>query len=272
MPRIPSNNAAGTGVYKHHKTYEYTGAEQTFVVPQGITQLIVSAHGGEGSGQYNVDLSSYPGRPGRVLALIPVQSGETLYVFVGASGDHGGYNGGGQGGPYGGSDGGGASDVRVGGDKLSNRIVVAAGGGGAAFGGSSFTTGARGGDGGGLIGGQGGRGGGFGGRQHRGGAGGTGENGGQTGMHGKVGTGGTGAAGAPPSTSHGESGFGGGGGGGGYYGGGGGGGGGPTSGGYASVGGGGGGGSSYVEKSAIKYQMWSGWRQPGDGRVVFNWN
>jgi len=67
-------------------------------------------------------------------------------------------------------------------------------------------------------------------------------------------------------------GFGGGGGGRGFGGGGGGGGRGDTKDYRDSTGGGGGGGSSYVEPGAITSRMWTGWREEGDGRVIFSWN
>jgi hypothetical protein len=131
---IPTGNIAnGAGAAKGNKTFKYTGKEQTFNVPTGVKQLTVVAHGGEGAGFYVYPSTDPPGRPGRVYAIIAVHSGEKLYVFVGGSGTHGGFNGGGAGGSsgsgkYAGNSGGGASDVRVGGDKLNDRIIVAAGG------------------------------------------------------------------------------------------------------------------------------------------------
>ena len=73
---------------------------------------------------------------------MPVTSGEKMLVFVGGagSGSMGGFNGGANGGGgvapdsycprSDGRGGGGSSDLRVGGDKLGDRILVAAGGGG----------------------------------------------------------------------------------------------------------------------------------------------
>ena len=124
------------GAAKGNKTFKYTGSEQMFTVPKGVTQLTVVARGGEGAGTSMYPSTNTPGRPGRVHAIVPVHAGEKLYVFVGGSGLHGGFNGGGAGGASGsgsqlGNPGGGASDVRAGGDTLANRIIVAAGGGGA---------------------------------------------------------------------------------------------------------------------------------------------
>jgi hypothetical protein len=291
VPIATDSTVAGATGFKNHQTFSYTGNEQTFIVPAGVRRLTVVAHGGEGAGQVDY---GYTGLPGRVYAVIPVRPGDKLYVFVGASGKDGGFNGGGIGGApgsgsYRGYTGGGASDVRMGGDKLKDRIIVAAGGGAS---GGSFSYGdAPGGNGGGLVGksggvaGTGGGGGGGGGTQHQAGSGGAGGLGsqssgnGQPGSNGSLGLGGGGGDGGPGNGcgSYGLCyGSPGGGGGGGYYGGGGGGGGGA---GYASSGrfdgsqgGGGGGGSSYVEHRAITSRMWTGWRASGDGNVMFLWN
>jgi hypothetical protein len=277
---------------KNHQAFSYTGSEQTFTVPAGVKQLTVVARGGSGTGYIAY---GYSGLPGRVYAVVPVRPGDKLYIFVGASGRDGGFNGGGAGGTgdysFKGATGGGASDVRIHGDKLKDRIIVAAGGGGA---GESFSYNyAYGGDGGGLSGQSGGSeegsyrdsgGGGGGGSQSAGGAGGAGGPGsqssgdGQPGGNGALGRGGNGGNGGPGNGcgSYGYCfGLPGGGGGGGYYGGGGGGGGGAdyhqTSYGGQGTGGGAGGGSSYVERSAIASRMWTGWRAEGDGRVIFSW-
>lgn len=291
------NAATGAGALAKHKTFDFTGTRQRFIVPSGVTQLTISARGAAGGGRVvsGGPSSAYPGLPGRVYAVIPVHPGDKLYVFVGGwpgySGQTGGFNGGavggggGVGGRYKGKGGGGASDVRMGGDRLKDRIIVAAGGGGA---GSCYIyCYAQGGDGGGLAGKPGGTyggavggGAGGGGTQSAGGSGGPGGLGshssqnGLPGANGALGRGGAGGNGGPGYNSeYLVSGTPGGGGGGGYYGGGGGGG---SGGNYSeyleSQGGGGGGGSSYVEPSAITSRMWTGWRTKGDGRVTFSWN
>jgi hypothetical protein len=133
------------------------GAEQTFVVPAGVTTLDVVAVGGKGADT----LYALGGYGARVNATIPVTPGETLYVEVGGKGTDPScppgascppFNGGGlpgfvspaQNGEKGGA-GAGASDVRrvsrTAPGTLGSRLVVAAGGGG---GGGGF----RGGDGG----------------------------------------------------------------------------------------------------------------------------
>lgn len=291
LPRASNGAISVPSALKNNKIFDYTGKQQTFVVPAGVTRLSVIARGAWGAG--NTSSAAYPGR---VYALVRVHPGDKLHVFVGGAGlqETGGFNGGGSGGGDGsgggaGYGGGGASDVRIGGDALKDRIVVAAGGGGAGNGMEVYLF-DSGGDGGGTVGdpgvggatsrkrGLGGDGGG-GGTQSQGGSGGTGGQGssgnGDAGKNGALGSGGNGGTGES-KTSY-AYGGGGGGGGGGYYGGGGGGGAGlentPD---YfycgSCNGGGGGGGSSYVEPSAVKSQMWTGWRQSGNGRVIFSWD
>jgi Glycine rich protein len=259
-----------------NKTFYYTGRAQKFSVPRGVRKITVVLRGaaGDGDSGYPCDPDCF-GRGARVYAEIPVTPAENLYVYVGGDGGDrtGGFNGGGAPGispSYDvGNGGGGASDVREGGRALADRILVAAGGGGAGFGSDSQVS--PGGEGGGLTGGHGGGrygSGGSGGTQTQGGAGGAGYTGscsqsGQPGGNGVLGVGGNGGNGIGQYNGGGP----GGGGGGGYYGGGGG-------GGVCSSlpGGGGGGGSSYVERSAIKYRMWAGWkRAKGNGLVVFSW-
>lgn len=136
-------------------TFNYTGSPQLFVVPQGCnTSVHVDAYGAQGGG----NAVSPGGLGGRVQADIPVVPGESLYVYVGGTGDvtgTAGYNGGGTGiggnAQNPGSGGGGASDVRKGGTTLNDRWVVAGAGGGGMENGGAATGGA----GGGLIGGNG---------------------------------------------------------------------------------------------------------------------
>jgi hypothetical protein len=124
------------------ETFDYTGAEQTFVVPAGVTSIgavAIAGHGGNG------DLLTDGGLGARVSGDLSVTPGETLYVEVGGNGvsyrcTHGffppgecpgGFNGGGGGG----GGGGGASDVRLApredGLEPDTRVIVAGGGGGA---------------------------------------------------------------------------------------------------------------------------------------------
>jgi hypothetical protein len=238
------------------ETFEYTGKFQTYTVPEGVTSIQVEMLGG-GGGFGSWENERYPekykpGNGGKLTATYPVTPGEKIYVFVGGRGDNatdtyqgkGGFNGGGDGnntgtyGPYCGGGGGGASDIRIGGSGLDNRVLVVGGGGGA---GSNYPDGGdHGGHGGGEVGTDGmaeNK------TEHEScGRGGTQSSGGQGGQwpsylrgeKGKFGRGGH----APDSTA-------GGGGGGGYYGGG------------AGSWSGGGGGSSFAEANAsnVKHEQ-----------------
>ncbi len=127
------------------ETFEFSGAPEDFVVPEGVCSLTVDAFGAEGGVGSNGNVA---GLGGHATATLEVTPGETLVVTVGEQGGDaqeggkgggdvglGGFNGGADGGgdsgnqdPGGG--GGGASDVRQGGDGLDARVVVAGGGGG----------------------------------------------------------------------------------------------------------------------------------------------
>jgi hypothetical protein len=239
------------------QTFGATGAEQTYVVPAGVTSIRVTVTGAPGADKPG----SSVGGPGRVVSAdLPVTPGQTLYVEVGGpgSGTTGGFNGGGAGGTGGwaapdniGYGGGGASDIRTcpaagpcaSGTSLDSRLVVAGGGGGggvnSAGGGDQPGSGSSffpdsGGKAGTLV---------------AGGAGGGPGNDGAAGAPGTFGAGGAGANGVGGGTP------GGGGGGGGYYGGGG--------SGSGGASGGGGGGSSYVDETATNVTYaWDATRTP----------
>src|SRR5580698_8866978 len=263
------------------KTFNYTGAEQTFKVPAGVTSVTVTAAGA--SGGFYASSSSrsrgagVPGNGGLAEAAIAVRPGEKLAVFVGGQGTTypssgtGGFNGGGSGsGSYEAGGGGGASDVRQDGSQLSDRVIVAAGGGGAKRGASGT---------GGAASDPSGHGGG-GATRNKGGIGGAGAVYGVMPQRCRDGcgscnghAGGTGSLGLGGNAGVGCGGPGGGGGGG-YQGGGGGG-----SGSYSyygvsfqfGAGGGGGGGSGFIEKHAMKVQNVQGGAPPGNGQVVITW-
>ncbi|MGB6521146.1 MAG: hypothetical protein WBE83_05175 [Candidatus Cybelea sp.] len=283
-PPIGAHGASGTAqVLSHRRTFQYTEKEQSFKVPADVTQVTIAATGAGGAAGWDYYFSSYAapgGLGGRVKVTIPVTPRERLAIFVGGSGNAGGFNGGGKsGGCSGGcsSYGGGASDVRQGGDQLADRVVVAGGGGGGGGAGACLTTscgysdGGSGGIGGGRNGGSGSSGGGYlkagggtGGTRNSGGDGGAGGSRGCKGSDGNLATGGKGQS---------RCGGDGGGGGGGYYGGGGGGGGGKdyiSSSGYSGAGGGGGGGSAFAESGATHVRM-TGGVNSGNGLVVITW-
>lgn len=278
--RSSANYARNDRAKDEKAVFKYTGAEQRFTVPAGVTKLTVTADGASGSRGYGDGASgggyaSSGGVGGRVTATILVTPGQILEIYVGGSGERRGFNGGGTGQRRDGR-GGGASDVRQDGNGLAQRVVVAAGGGGGGAVGECVSTscgygmGGNGG-GGGRHGGSGGRGhgylgaaGGTGGSQRAAGKGGAGASSGCPGANGSGGAGGDGQKAC--------GGYGGGGGGG-YYGGGGGGGGGQygsSGSGYSGSGGGGGGGSSFAEKSATGVQM-SASGHRGNGEVVIVW-
>ena len=111
-------------------SFSYTGAAQTWTVPNGVTSIRVLIKGA--SGAY-----TNGGLGESISATLAVTPGETLQINVGQSGAAGNgstpapatFGGGGLGSKYGGS-GGGASDIRDGAYALANRILVAGGGGG----------------------------------------------------------------------------------------------------------------------------------------------
>ncbi len=118
-------------------TYLYTGSEQTFIVPTGVTSVDIEVWGAQGGKGF---MSTEGGLGGYASGTLAVSPGQTLYVYVGGKGGThasgtitgGGFNGGGDsrgvnnlvGG------GGGASDVRVGGNTFNDRVIVGGGGGG----------------------------------------------------------------------------------------------------------------------------------------------
>ena len=69
------------------QTFDYTGAEQQFIVPAGVTSITVTAHGAKGGNGYNA--SSGGGLGGTTTATISVTPGETLAILVGGMGGNG---------------------------------------------------------------------------------------------------------------------------------------------------------------------------------------
>jgi glycine rich protein/Big-like domain-containing protein len=121
--------------------FSYTGAEQSYTVPAGVSSLSVTAIGAPGGGPLSGGLAA--GRAAVVSGIVNVAPGQVLYVEVGGSGSSpvGGFNGGGDSGTRNGisvDGGGGASDVRTlpmsaGVISLNSRLIVAAGGGGSGY-------------------------------------------------------------------------------------------------------------------------------------------
>jgi large repetitive protein len=118
--------------------FVYTGGEQSYTVPPGVTLLTVDAIGAFGGP------ALYQGGDGEnLIAYLPVTPGETLYTEVGQTGSTGGgasFGGGGAAGAANGNSGGGATDIRTcselastcpgGGTSAASRLIVAGGGGG----------------------------------------------------------------------------------------------------------------------------------------------
>jgi hypothetical protein len=126
---------ANTNIPSGSYTFNYTGAAQTLTIPAGIRSVTIDAYGAQGSNS-----GASGGLGGRVQGTLAVTPGDVLNIYVGGQS---GYNGGGTGGTgsYGaGASGGGATDVRIGGTALSNRVLVAGGGGGGGNGGCCWSS------------------------------------------------------------------------------------------------------------------------------------
>jgi hypothetical protein len=125
--------------------FAYTGNPQSFVAP--ITGQYKLETWGASAGDrvdYNGTSDYYGGRGGYATGTISLTAGQVVYIYVGGVGNGysgtnayavrpGGYNGGGAANGSAtshGTSGGGATDIRVGGTALTNRIIVAGGGGG----------------------------------------------------------------------------------------------------------------------------------------------
>uniref|UniRef100_UPI00203E5EEA glycine rich domain-containing protein n=1 Tax=Odoribacter lunatus TaxID=2941335 RepID=UPI00203E5EEA len=122
--------------------------EFTSVTSSSITLALgkykMECYGAEGGrGRSNGTLNNNSGNGGYSKGELVLTSTTTFYTYVGGKGNDssknktggaGGWNGGGKGGNDEGDDagggGGGATDIRMGGQALSNRIMVAGGGGG----------------------------------------------------------------------------------------------------------------------------------------------
>lgn len=246
-------------------TFEYTGGDQTWIVPDGVTFIKAKVVGA--SGESSPDgLGGKGGTAATGGRDIPVTPGQMLQIVVGGRGGGqsagiGGYNGGGNGGVWGiggrGGGGGGASDIR-----RSETVLLSAGGGGGqgvALQSDSASNG-NGGNGGGLNGEAGASnlsvGGGQGGTDTVGGLGGTGEN---------PGTAGTSFVGGQGASRPQLALFAGGGGGGGYQGGGGG----ATD--PDGGAGGGGGGSGYAHPDFAENVTFGVAADEGNGQVVIEY-
>jgi hypothetical protein len=265
---IPASLNVGDQIY-----IPYTGSATTLSIPAGVNTCKLEVFGAGGGNEFNGTSGGEGGYANGVYTLGGTAT--TVYAYIGGQGtsrtaatgsgtNAGGFNGGGNGfwasndnrTAYASSGGGGATDFRIGGTALANRVIVGGGGGGAGGGtggNGQFSVGANGtpataGD---PFSAQGG----FGGTASAGGAGGGASSAGSSsaGNAGSLGIGGAGGA----DRTYGQ----GGGGGGGYYGGGGGG----TCG--NGTGAAGGGGSSYI--GGVTSGVTANGLNSGNGYAVF---
>jgi hypothetical protein len=124
--------------------FSFTGREQSYVVPRGVTLVLVNALGAVGGPTATIGQSGLA-----LMAYLPVKPGEVLFTEVGQPGSEQGGPGFGGGGAAGrdihenivdAGSGGGATDVRTcsehaakcvgGGSSTGSRLIVAGGGGG----------------------------------------------------------------------------------------------------------------------------------------------
>ena len=121
--------------------FSFTGAVQYWEVPCGVTEIQVEALGASGqtsSSGYGGNIGM--GKGGKVECTLAVTPRQLLRIYVGGSLHYSpssptrgpGWNGGGAPGvDYdGGRGGGGATDIRISGSELTDRVIVAGGGGG----------------------------------------------------------------------------------------------------------------------------------------------
>ena len=120
-------NLAQMGISQVTYDFSYTGTQQQITLPAGDYRFETwGAQGGLDAGGPATNLGGYS------LGEINLTSSTIVYIYVGgqATNINGGFNGGGTGEGIG-LGGGGATDIRIGGTGIVDRVIVAAGGGGA---------------------------------------------------------------------------------------------------------------------------------------------
>jgi hypothetical protein len=121
--------AAGTCT----ETFDYTGASQVWTVPSGVSSETFALSGAVGGAAIGGPIG---GLGATVVGTLSLGANFTITINVGGAGGsetafgHGGFNGGGDGSEFTGGAGGGATDIRVGGTDVTDRVLVAGGGGG----------------------------------------------------------------------------------------------------------------------------------------------
>lgn len=120
-------------------TYSYTGSNQTFTVPTGLTAFVVDIKGAGGGSQGNAGSG---GTSGRTQGTRTASAGQSYIIIVGEAGKRSSGSSFGGGGSYtagngNGGGGGGLSGLFLTSYTHGNSIAVAGGGGGGAYGGAS---------------------------------------------------------------------------------------------------------------------------------------
>jgi len=125
---VPTTHLGATTQAATTETFNATGSAQTWTVPFGVTSARFHLYGAQGRGFDVTGSRVRGGQGGLAVATIAVTPNTPVTIMVGGVGvaHHGGFNGGGNS-VYGG---GGATDVRIGGTALKDRVLVAGGGGG----------------------------------------------------------------------------------------------------------------------------------------------
>lgn len=128
--------------------FKFTGEPQTWTVPEDGLYTLETWGAQGGNADYNGSVLSEGGKGGYAKGVKRLNKGEILHIYAGGQGAlasssspktsvAGGYNGGGNGmtGEVGSpaSGGGGATDIRLSGHDLTNRIIVAGGGAGGSY-------------------------------------------------------------------------------------------------------------------------------------------
>ena len=123
--------------------YGYTGTVQTVSLPAGL--YLFELYGAQGKRGWFTSPRGTGGLGGGAIGIFRFSEQTIVNIYVGngadlGAGRAGGYNGGGNGhqsSSYYGGGGGGATDIRIGGNTISDRVLVAAGGGGASYSGDN---------------------------------------------------------------------------------------------------------------------------------------
>ena len=118
------------------QTLSYTGGAQAFTInsscPTPVTITCYGAQGANGASTSSGAIGGTGGLGAMATGVYTIGANGVLNIYVGGAGTGsiGGFNGGGNGAIGTSGAGGGASDVRYGGNALTDRIIVAGGGGG----------------------------------------------------------------------------------------------------------------------------------------------